>query len=164
MHRGSNAVRRGSNVSKNDFYSSSGDNPYEPKLGQQASRLQRSKLLTQKSSAVLQVEEPYMKRLMQSWKSIKGFMPIWMCRTLCFVQVYCYHDIQSVFLLIWIVHSTLFRDPNLFRKWIIFCYLPLVISIFLWYYVINIFGLLAMFDNPDFTDQKFIDNYTYGFF
>ena len=87
-----------------------------------------------------------------------------MCRTLCFLQVYCYHDIQSVFLLIWIVHSTLFRDPNLFRKWIIFCYLPLVISIFLWYYVINIFGLLAMFDNPDFTDQKFIDRYTYGFF
>lgn len=53
MHRGSNAVHRGSNVSKNDFYGSSGDNPYDPKLGQHASRLQRSKLLTQKSSAIL---------------------------------------------------------------------------------------------------------------
>ena len=87
-----------------------------------------------------------------------------MCRLICFLWVYIYHDIQSVILLVWIAHSTLFKDPINFRKWIIFFYLPIVISVFLWYYVINIFGLLPRFDNPDKKDQEFIENYTYGFF
>ena len=91
-------------------------------------------------------------------------MPIWMCRLICFLWVYIYHDIQSVFLLIWIVHSTIFKDALYFRKWIIFCYLPLVISIFFWYYIINIFGLLPRFDNPDKTNYDYIDDYTFGFY
>ena len=40
-------------------------------------------------------------------------------------------------------------------------YMPLISLIFLWYYTINIYGLLKWWnDDPD----KVIDMYTYGFF
>ena len=39
---------------------------------------------------------------------------IWICRALAFVWAYCYHDWQSVVLLFWIMHSTLYRKTSLF--------------------------------------------------
>ena len=101
------------------------------------------------------------------WTSFKSFwiggktsLIIWMCRAISFVWVYCYHDWQSVILLIWILHSTLYRDSQFFQKCMIFCYLPLVTTIFLWYYTINIFGLIAWTSDP--TQRAHM--YTYGFF
>ena len=71
-----------------------------------------------------------------------------MCRTLAFFWIYCYHDWQSVILLIWILHSTLYNDSALFKKWMIYFYTPLVTVIFLWYYVTNIFGLIEYTTDP----------------
>ena len=42
----------------------------------------------------------------------------------------------------------------------LYFYMPLVTAIFLWYYVINIFGLLLFWSDP----IKQADMYVYGFF
>ena len=110
-------------------------------------RLQRSQLMTRKNVA--------MNEQKSCWTSFKSFwiggktsLIIWMCRAISFVWVYCYHDWQSVILLIWLLHSTLYRDSQFFQKCMIFFYLPLVTTIFLWYYTINIFGLIAWTSDP----------------
>ena len=71
-----------------------------------------------------------------------------------------YHDIQSVFILLWILHSTLYRDNRRFKMWMIFFYLPLFTAIFLWYYVINIYGLLIFWSEQ----SKSLEMLKYGFF
>lgn len=94
------------------------------------------------------------------WLQIKAGIVIWICRILSFIWVYMYHDWQSVLILIWIVHSTLFRDSANFKKWMIYLYMPLVTCIFLWYYVINIYGLLLWWSD----ETKTIDMYRFGFY
>ena len=83
-----------------------------------------------------------------------------MCRLVGFIWAYMYHDWQSVFLLTWILHSTLYRDTRNFKRFMIFFYMPIFIAIFLWYYVINIYGLLLFWSD----EAKSLHMLTYGFF
>lgn len=78
------------------------------------------------------------------WENIhaQSALLIWICRIFAFTQAYCYHDWQSVVLLFWIIHSTLYKATSTFKKWMLYFYMPLFTSIFLWYYVTNIFGLI----------------------
>ncbi len=110
-------------------------------------RLQRGRMITQKSNPVLEQKSCW-NRLKGFWVGGKASLLIWVCRLISFIWAYCYHDWQSVIILIWLLHSTLYRDSQLFRKFMIFCYLPLVTAIFLWYYVINIFGLIDWTSDP----------------
>ena len=106
-------------------------------------------------------KKSHWKNFYEWWDRFKGGLIIWLCRLIAFVWVYCYHDFQSSIILLWILHSTLFKDQGLFKKWMMYFYMPLISLIFLWYYTINIYGLLKWWnDDPD----KVIDMYTYGFF
>lgn len=93
-------------------------------------------------------EETFFQSLKLWWKTSKASTIIWLCRIIAFVWVYCYHDWQSVILLIWILHSTMFEDSVTFKKCMTFLYMPLVTLIFLWYYCINIFGLIEWTTDP----------------
>ena len=84
-----------------------------------------------------------------------------MCRLLSFVWAYCYHDWQSVILLIWIVHSTMFKSTKRFKIAMLFFYLPVITIIFFWYYVTNIWGLLRWADQDQ---QRITTLYKYGFY
>lgn len=53
-------------------------------------------------------EETFFQSLKIWWKTSKASMIIWLCRMITFIWVYCYHDWQSVILLIWILHSTIY--------------------------------------------------------
>ena len=107
----------------------------------QRERMRRSRVITQKAPVTIE-EKNFWSRFKQKWITITSAMLIWICRILAFIWVYCYHDWQSVVLLTWICHSTVYSKTSLFKKWMLFVYVPLVTAIFLWYYVINIFGLI----------------------
>lgn len=92
-------------------------------------------------------EKSFFVSLKTWWNSIKDASLIWICRTIAFAWVYCYHDIQSVVILVWLLHSTIYKDQTTFKKWMIYVYMPLITAIFLWYYTINIFGLLSFWPN-----------------
>ena len=123
--------------------------------------LQRSKLIAQKSK--FNEEKSFLAKLRTWWNSIKEGSVIWICRLVAFFWVYCYHDIQSVIILLWLLHSSLFKYSSTFKKWMLYFYMPCFIVLFLWYYVINIFGLLKFWPDPDDVDHKAL-MYTYGFF
>jgi len=54
-----------------------------------------------------------------------------------------YHDVQSLIVLLWILHSSLFEKPVKFAKATSYLYLPLMSLIFLFYYSINIYGIFC---------------------
>jgi hypothetical protein len=85
----------------------------------------------------------------------------WICRLFSFVWVYLYHDWQSVIMLVWLLHSTCYLRNANFRRCILYFYLPYYLLAFLWYYTINIEGLI-LWNN---IDPALITNYyNYGFF
>ena len=61
---------------------------------------------------------------------------------MCFTWCYMYHDWQSLLVLIWLLHSTLFRSTTLFVKVTAYFYLPMFMLIVLQYYVANIYGMV----------------------
>lgn len=63
---------------------------------------------------------------------------LWTCRVTVFLWAYAYHDFQSWVMLMWIMHSTLFKSTRRFIQVTITYYLPIFAIIFLFYYVINI--------------------------
>ena len=73
---------------------------------------------------------------------VKLPMLLWVCRLLNLVVVYRYHDWQSIVPLIWVLHSTLFRSRQRFVRMTLNGYIPLMIAGNLWYYLININGLI----------------------
>lgn len=66
-------------------------------------------------------------------------------------------------MLMWLLHSTIFSDSGLFKKWMVYFYMPAFTLIYLWYYVTNIFGLLNFWEDSS-DPYKTIDMYVYGFF
>jgi hypothetical protein len=82
---------------------------------------------------------------------------------LAFVWVYLYHDWESTIILLWLLHSTVYRNNATFRKFILYFYLPYYILVFLWYYTINIEGLINWTD-PAVIIANPVEWYTYGFF
>jgi hypothetical protein len=78
-------------------------------------------------------------------KYFKEFSPyvwLWVCRVVAWIWCYAYHDFESLFILFWLMHSTVVSDTKLFAKVTIYFYLPCFTSIFLFYYLINIPGLV----------------------
>ena len=81
------------------------------------------------------------------YKQMSPFIWLWVCRASGFIWCYMYHSYQSLFILLWVLHSTLFQDNNLFFRVTSYFYLPIFCLIFLFYYIINIptvvdFGLI----------------------
>lgn len=118
------------------------------------------------SSFSKSVEEPspaLYDKLAVMWKSIESLVIRWICRVLAFVWVYLYHDWESTIILLWLLHSTVYRNNATFRKFILYFYLPYYILVFLWYYTINIEGLINWTD-PAVIIANPVEWYTYGFF
>jgi hypothetical protein len=63
---------------------------------------------------------------------------LWLSRFSIFIWCYAYHDFQSWFMLMWVMHSTLFKSTRRFIQVSITYYLPIFLLIFMFYYVINI--------------------------
>lgn len=107
---------------------------------------------------------------------------LWVCRILCFITVFMYHDWQSVILLIWLLHSTIFTTKSTFVKITALIYFPLMILIFLFMFTVNIYGLidyslwasttyLIFYPNPKIPNlpskiviPKTVNMYRYGFY
>ena len=87
-----------------------------------------------------------MTKLSKLWKESRLAIMLWLCRILAFIQVYGYHDWQSVPFLIWIFHSTLYRKSSRLSVAMMVFYLPCFTAIFLWYYTINIYGVVSWDD------------------
>ena len=81
-------------------------------------------------------------KMVRIWKFFETGTLLNLCRILGFFWVYTYHDWQSVIILIAGLHSTFYLDARVFRKCIIYFYLPSYVIIFLWYYTTNIEGLI----------------------
>lgn len=80
-----------------------------------------------------------------------------------FVWAYAYHDFQSWFILLWLMHSTLFKSTRRFIRVTFTYYLPVFILVFLFYYVINIPQVVqfaALLTSPEETDRW----RSYGFY
>ena len=80
---------------------------------------------------------------MKIWDASKSSLLLWICRLLGFIWMYMYHDWQSLPILVWLLHSTLYQDSVALKKCMAYFYLPLFTLIFLWYYVININGIMS---------------------
>ena len=100
-------------------------------------------------------------RLANIWSVLETSTIRWLCRLFSFVWIYMYHDWQSVILLVWLLHSTCYRQNNFFRNWILYFYLPYYIVAFLWYYSINIKGMI-LWNNIDQANLSMA--YNYGFY
>ena len=48
---------------------------------------------------------------------------------------------------VWFCHSTLYTNSVHFKRVIIFCYLPILTMVFVWYYLVNITGLVPWPDD-----------------
>lgn len=85
---------------------------------------------------------------------------IWVCRVFAFFQVYGFHDWQSLIFLLWIVHSTLYQKSSRFSLCMICFYLPFFTITFLWYYTINIHGVIDW----ESEESKLNQSYDKGFY
>jgi hypothetical protein len=91
---------------------------------------------------------------------------LWICRVTIFIWSYAYHDYQSWIMLLWLMHSTLFKSTRRFIKITITYYLPVFLAFFLFYYFINI-PRVVEFQNfgKDGLNDPNLDRWrTYGFY
>ena len=95
------------------------------------------------------------------WLVSKSQLVLWICRVLSFFWIFVYHDYQSVVVLIWFLHSTLYDNSRIFKKFMTYFYLPLFTMIFIFYYTINIYGFIIW---PAKDDPNRISHYKYGFY
>ena len=91
------------------------------------------------------------------WKESRVIIMLWVCRIFAIVQVYGYHDWQSLIYLLWLLHSTFYRKSRRFSLFMMCFYLPCFTTIFLWYYTININGVI-----PWGTSGHYKTNYYYN--
>jgi hypothetical protein len=89
---------------------------------------------------------------MVAQKKFEDLQPViwlWSSRITAFIWCYAYHNWQSVFILFWVMHSTLFFNTQRFVSQTIFFYLPIFVLIFLFYYVCNIPKVFEILDIQD---------------
>ena len=90
-----------------------------------------------------------------------GFL--FVAQVLCFVQAYMYHDFESLvslcFVLIAFLPSTHFRTAQI-AYW---CFLPMMVLVYLFYYCVNINGALT-WRNIDADDSKKARWHIFGFY
>jgi hypothetical protein len=77
---------------------------------------------------------------------LKSPLTLWIARISCFIWAYMYHDYQSLIILIWLFHSTLYVKSTIFVKCTAYFYLPIFNLLVLWYFTINVFGLIVYWD------------------
>lgn len=89
-------------------------------------------------------DKPKAKKLSfkQIWNMTKLPLLLWLCRLICFFQTYRYLCWQSLVPLVWTLHSFLFQDRQRFVQITMQVYLPLFYICYLWFFIINIFGLV----------------------
>jgi len=63
-------------------------------------------------------------------------------RIQAFIWAYMYHDWQAVPLLIFILHSSIYWNKPLFKKFMTFVYCPYTLIYLLWLFVVNIPGIV----------------------
>ena len=118
-------------------------------------------MVKQNTISKIQKQDSIFNKFKMIVASSKTQLLLWVCRVLSFFWIYLYHDYQSVVILVWLCHSTLFRSSRNFKRFMLFFYLPLFTLIFFWYYVINIYGFLKW---PPKEDPMRIKHYRYGLF
>ena len=101
-------------------------------------------------------------KITKLWKIFETNTLLFFCRVLGFIWVYMYHDWQSVIILMAGLHSTIYNDSRIFRKWIMSFYLPCYVLIFLFYYITNIEGLIPQMNDWD--QAKKNHYYNFGFY
>jgi hypothetical protein len=85
---------------------------------------------------------------------------LWVCRILTFVWTFMYHDWQSLVTLFWLLHSTQFNSTTRFIKMTAYFYLPLIMVSMLFYYTINIYGIMFLVYEKVFMSNP-SENYKY---
>jgi hypothetical protein len=70
-----------------------------------------------------------------------------------------YHDYQSLVFLVWLLGSSVYTNTKIFVKITYFVLFPLMMLTYVFYFVVNIFGL---FNYSAWTNQP--KYYTYGFY
>jgi len=73
----------------------------------------------------------------------KTYLMLWICRANMILSVYIYHNWEAVFLLIWISHSFIQFKMKKLMNVTLYIYMPIMVSIFLFYYMINISQLFS---------------------
>lgn len=101
-------------------------------------------------------KESFLQTLADLWRGSRIVIMLWLCRALAFLQVYGYHDWQSLPYLIWIVHSTLYKSSKVFSICMMTVYLPCFTATYIWYYLININGII------DWGSRDYKTNYYYN--
>lgn len=72
----------------------------------------------------------------QFFKNFSPHILLWILRLMTFTWAYAYHDYQSMLLLTWICHSTIFWNTKRFIDATLYVYLPIFVLLFVFYYVI----------------------------
>ena len=103
-----------------------------------------------------------MQTLIDLWRESRIVIILWACRILAFLQVYGYHDWQSLPYLLWIFHSTLYKKSIVFSIFMMCFYLPCFTSTYIWYYVININGIIR-WDSYDYKTNFYYNLGLYEF-
>ena len=86
-------------------------------------------------------KDSFIDNMFEFWQMSRMLSVLWICRGLAFIHVYMYHDSQSVPMLIWLLHSTVFDNKSIFKQAIRWFYLPWFTLTLFWYYTINIISL-----------------------
>lgn len=87
---------------------------------------------------MMQDESHILQTTQKFWIHFSPQIMLWFCRFAIFIWAYAYHDYQSWFMLLWVMHSTLFKSTRRFIYISITYYFPIFVLILLFYYVINI--------------------------
>jgi hypothetical protein len=80
------------------------------------------------------------------------------CRVLNLVVAYRYHDWLSLVPLLWVLHSAMMFKREIFVTVSLYFYLPLMACCYVFYYLINIDGLIL------YKNLEYPQFYNYGFY
>ena len=92
------------------------------------------------------------------WQRFKMGIMINTVRIVSFVWAYMYHDWQAIPLLLFVTHSTIYKEKRPFYYSLIFLYCPYVTLYMLFLFIVNIPGIY------NFESEEVKKNYTYGFY
>ena len=69
-----------------------------------------------------------------------------------------YHDYQSLVPLLWLLGSTVFKRSRRFVRFTTYFFFPLMIAVYLFYFIVNIPGIVI------YHSSRFPYMYKYGFY
>ena len=80
------------------------------------------------------------------------------------IWAYMYHDWQAVPLLIFILHSSIYWNKPLFKKFMTFVYCPYTLLYLIWLFIVNIPGIVKYRAYPSPTEIDPYSDLTFGFY